>query len=77
MKKYYIEIVIDEEPSLFILQSKWFDTQEQALEWASQIEYLDRYNILYLMSSVWNEEDDTYTDIIQEKELFIWKELTH
>ena len=40
MKKYYIEIWSEEDEG-YILQSKWYETKEDALEFAKQIEYLE------------------------------------
>ena len=70
MKKYYVEIVWDKEESMYIIQSKWYETEEKAIEWAKEIDYLDGHYTMYLMSSEFNE-DGEYGDIIQEKELFL------
>ena len=40
MKKYYIEIYEIEEEG-YILQSKLYDTKEEAIEFAKQIDYLE------------------------------------
>ena len=69
MKKYYIEISENEG---YILQSQWFDTEEQAIEWSKAITYLDTlYYGMWLMSSEWDEENDTYTDIDCVREIEI------
>lgn len=66
MKKYYIELATNFGD--VILQSKWYDTREEAIAWAENVEYMGRsYDILCLMSSEWDTEEDTYIDIIQEK----------
>jgi hypothetical protein len=66
MKKYYIELATNSGD--VILQSKWYDTKEEAIAWAENIEYIGWVSaILCLMSSEWDTEEDTYIDIIQEK----------
>jgi hypothetical protein len=66
MKKYYIELATDSGD--IILQSKWYETEQEALKWAEDIHYIGWASaVLCLMSSVWDTEEDTYTDIIQEK----------
>lgn len=63
MKKYYIELW-DENGFVYIAQSKWYETREQALAFAEQIEFC-RVRIS-LMSGVWDYETDFYEDIVQE-----------
>lgn len=66
MKKYYIELATNSGD--IILQSKWHETERDALKWAEDIHYIGWTSaVLCLMSSVWDIEEDTYTDIIQEK----------
>lgn len=66
MKKYYIELATNSGD--VILQSKWYNTKEEAIDWAENIDYIGwASSILCLMSSEWDTEEDTYTDIIQEK----------
>ena len=68
MKKYYIEMYWH--PSSgenYVLQSKWFDTEEQAIHWAAQIDWVSENFDLYLMSAEWNTDGDYYEDIIQER----------
>ena len=69
MRKYYIEVVWHNNKDSYILQSKWFDTEEQALKWAKGIDYIVEYIDVYLMSSEWNNETDTYIDIEQERKI--------
>ena len=69
MKKYYIEVVWHNNSENYILQSKWFDTEEQALEWAKGIDYVVEYIDVYLMSSEWDVEHNTYIDIEQERKV--------
>ena len=66
MKKYYIELATNSGD--IILQSKWYDTEQEALKWAEDIHYIGWVSaVLCLMSSIWDTEEDMYTDIIQEK----------
>ena len=51
-----------------MLQSKWYETEQEALKWAEDIHYIRWVStVLRLMSSIWDVEEDTYTDIVQEK----------
>lgn len=66
MKKYYIELATNSGD--IILQSKWYNTREEAMDWAKSIDYIGWISaILCLMSSIWDVEEDTYIDIIQEE----------
>lgn len=69
MRKYYIEVVWHNNEENYLLQSRWFDTEEQAIEWAKDIDYVVEYIDVYLMSSEWNNETDTYIDIEQERKI--------
>ena len=40
MRRYYIEIKNMDEPNMYVVQSKWFDTEKQALNWAKKIDFL-------------------------------------
>ena len=40
-KKYYVEICHKDYLSEYIMQSDWFDTKEQALDYANKITYLE------------------------------------
>lgn len=72
MTKYYIEFKhIRSTDLLYDMQSKWFDTEEQAIEWFKGFSYVSNTNV-YLMSTEWDTEEDTFTDIKFEKELFLW-----
>lgn len=62
--KWYIEITENNGVNP-ILQSDWFDTEEEALDWANKIVFFDLssdYQI-WLMYSEWDYNDETYTDI--------------
>jgi hypothetical protein len=62
--KYYVEIVHCEDSSDFAIQSKWFDTYEQATEWyKNNIEFLGENYDAYLMYAEWDETSDSYGDI--------------
>lgn len=63
MEKYYIEISEYENSSEYILQSDWFDTEQEAMNWAKQLMFLSKDYEICLMSSEWDDESDTYTDI--------------
>lgn len=61
--KYYIEVCDWESPCGYILQSKFFDTEKQAVKWAKAITFLsDRYSVS-LMATEWDNENDTYGEI--------------
>ena len=68
MKKYYIEIS-EFESVEYIFQSKWFDTEKQAIEWAENIYFLDTRYDIWLMSSVWDFKEDTYVEIESERRI--------
>lgn len=58
--KYYIEISNE---NGYIIQSNWFDTKEEAIEWFEKINYTENDLKISLMYSIWDKEEDTYTDI--------------
>ena len=69
--KYYVEITHCEDASDFVIQSKWFDTKEQAKEWfKNDIDFLGENYDSYLMYAEWNAESDSYGDIEQLEQLF-------
>ena len=65
-KKYYVEICHKDYLSEYIMQSDWFDTKEQALEYANKITYLEDIYLLRIMFAEWNDAD-TYEDIYIEE----------
>lgn len=71
MKRYYIEICWHPSDESYLMQSKWYDTEEGAMDWASQIHWSSENVDFYLMSAEWDTEADTYGDIIQERLLDI------
>ena len=67
MKKYYIEISDIDDPSSYILQSRWYETEKAALKFAKEIDFLDKQYVISLMSSRWDTSVDSETDIVFEK----------
>ena len=65
-KKYYVEICHKDYLSEYIMQSDWFDTKEQALDYANKITYLEDIYLLRIMCAEWNDAD-TYEDIYIEE----------
>lgn len=66
MKKYYVEFndVFKKYDVPYLLQSKWFDTKEEAINFAHSFDYA-RYLDIRLMSSEFDENGD-YGDIQYE-----------
>lgn len=64
MGKWYIEITENTGINP-ILQSDWFDTETEAIEWAEKIVFFNMQSDyqVWLMYSDWDKEDDTYIDI--------------
>lgn len=63
--KYYVEICHKDYLSEYILQSEWFDTKAQALEFAKKITYLEDIYLMRIMYAEWNEE--TFEDIFLDE----------
>lgn len=65
MKKYYIEIWHNdmefEKPYAF--QSKWFDEEQDALDWLGTIEYIDSNFSISLMSAEFDKDGNMIGDI--------------
>ena len=75
MKKYYIEISGKTEYDLgdlhgeaYILQSEWFDTEKEALNWAENLMFIADGLSVDLMSAVF-DDDGVFSDIYFEREL--------
>lgn len=70
MKKYYIEIV-NVETNEYIIQSKWFETAEVAINFMKEnFDFIDTGTYaIDLMSAVFDEEG-VYGDIKFEKRLY-------
>lgn len=62
--QYYVEIV-DKESGDYILQSRWFDNQEDAEQWAfDSFDYIRNSAVdLDLMKAEWDDEEGIYGDI--------------
>ena len=61
MRKYYIEISDLDSTEPYAIQSQWYDTKKDALNFWEQIDFCNYQACL--MSSEWDVENDTYTDI--------------
>lgn len=70
MKKYYIEIV-NVETDDYIIQTKWFETEEEAIDFMKEnFDFIDRGTYaIDLMSAVFDEEG-VYGDIKLERRLY-------
>lgn len=68
--QYYVEIV-DKESGDYILQSRWFDNQEDAEQWAfDSFDYIRNSAVdLDLMKAEWNDKEGIYEDIYFVKAL--------
>ena len=71
--KYFVEITHCEDASDFAIQSKWFDTYEQALDWFdNDIDFLGENYNAYMMYAEWDETSDSYGDIEKLEQIFKW-----
>lgn len=71
MKKYYIEMVDRYGEKPYVIQSRWFDTKEQALEWLNTtIDYCDL--IICLMSAVFDNDTGEYE--IEFEKYLTWED---
>jgi len=71
MKKYYIEMVDRNGEKPYVIQSRWFDTEEQALEWLNTtIDYCDL--IICLMSAVFDKDTGEYE--IEFEKYLTWED---
>lgn len=67
-KKYYLEFVIHKTFNNYDMQSKWFDTEEEALKWLNDsFDYTSMQVEVWLMSAEWLGDLTTYGDIKQER----------
>lgn len=67
-KKYYLEFVIHKTQNSYDMQSKWFDTEEEALKWLNDsFDYTSMQVEVWLMSAEWLSDLTTYGDIKQER----------
>lgn len=70
VKKFYIELV-DIADNEYIIQSKWFDTEEEAIEFMKKnFDFIDTGSYgVDLMSANFYEGDEIYEDIKLERRL--------
>ena len=69
MNKYYVEIWDNGELDRpYILQSKWYDTEEEAMEFARSFQYLDKTLKVDIMTAEFDEEE-IYGDIRVHKQV--------
>ena len=64
MDRYYIEFVIPKTLNTFDMQSHWFDSEEKAMEWLREFDYISMQVEIYLMKAHWYNEEE-YGDISQ------------
>lgn len=57
MKKYYVEVWNRENENGYVMQSKWYDTEEEAIGFAHQIEYLEFGYFRDIMSAEFDGEE--------------------
>ena len=67
MKKYFIEITEKDNSVEYVIQSRLFNNEEQAIEWAKGILYLDNRFSVYLMGGEYDKDDETFIDILSER----------
>lgn len=67
--RYYIEIV-DTWTGDYIMQSKWFDDKEKALEFADSFDFLFDNLKICLMCGIFKEDCDCLSDIYFVKEIY-------
>lgn len=62
--QYYVEFV-DRESGDYVLQSKWFDTQEEAIKWVyNSFDYIRDSSIdMDLMKAKWDDKEGVHQDI--------------
>lgn len=64
--KYYIEFSDEESSDVYFAQTEFFDTEEEALEWAQKIVYIRFSNYrIWLMRAMVDEYGDIEGDIEQ------------
>ena len=67
-QKYYAELIDDNEATInqyannFLLQSKWFDTEQEVLDWVKTVDYID-WDFRWLMMSAYFDESGVFDDI--------------
>ena len=60
MNKYYIEIVdTSNDDELYAIQSKWFNTEAEAVEWYDKnFDYVDKRFVSYVMTAEFYNKDE-------------------
>lgn len=70
MKKYYIEFECVSSEKSYSIQSKWFDTKEEAKYWyRTSFDYIDSDDIVVSLMSAEVPADGGYDDIKFEEEI--------
>ena len=69
MRRYYIEFVWHGSCDGIVLQSVWFNSEGEALNWLESVDYCNEVIDTYLMSADWDIEEGTYEDIFIERRL--------
>mgnify|MGYP003315503932 CR=1 FL=1 len=70
MKKYYIEIV-NVEMNEYIIQSKWFETEEDAISFMKEnFDFIDTGTYAIDLMSAEFDEEGVYGDIKLERRLY-------
>lgn len=64
-EKYYVEIGDNYNKSGYFLQSKWFDTIEEAREFAKQFEFVETGCFVRIMSSEFNFDEPTDIEVYE------------
>lgn len=65
MERYYIEFVDTDSQAPYLIQTKWFETKEEAKEWFRENIEFNKLDA-YLMTAEFNED---YYDIIYSEYL--------
>ena len=70
-KQYYIEFKSKNSPNPYDMQSKWFNSEKQAIKLLKSLfDFIDDYQInVYLMSATFDENGNIIGDIEQERKL--------
>ena len=73
MKKYYIEIyprdkdIENRTSDGYLIQSCWFEKEEDVIKWADLIDYKDKTCDIWLMYSEWDNQHNCPIDIKLKK----------
>ena len=69
MKRYIVEIQNIEDFDDIIMQSQWFDSQEEAQKWFDDLEFINEEFVTASIMESEFDEDDCYGDIDMTKML--------